>query len=216
MASLAGTRSASSEFFLQARAEVQVRGLPRRGGRNGDRRTSRSSWKTERCPGRSRDPGKPFPSGSGAGRSSTEPRLCVVRHGDSSRTAALPRLLRAPEAPREAAAPLPGCLGSHLRQRQAQLHDGQRGRGHRHSSPGAQLSELRPAPRHRAPLSPQARACCGGHLKSRATPRALPARFTSTLASAQRVTSGSSAIARDLMPGSRDSPGAGPSLSGTE
>lgn len=168
MASLAGTRSASSEFFLQARAEVQVRGLPRRGGRNGDRRTSRSSWKTERCPGRSGDPGKPFLGGSGAGRSSTEPGLCVVRHGDGGRIAALPRPLRAPEAPREAAAPLPGCLGSHLRQ--AQLHDGRRGRGHRHGSPGAQPSELPPAPRHRAPLSPQARACCGDILRA-AQPR---------------------------------------------
>lgn len=38
LASLAGTRSASSEFFLQARAEVQVRGLRRGGGRSGDRR----------------------------------------------------------------------------------------------------------------------------------------------------------------------------------
>lgn len=38
LASLAGTRSASSEFFLQARAEVQVRGLQRGGGRSGDRR----------------------------------------------------------------------------------------------------------------------------------------------------------------------------------
>jgi len=65
-------------------------------------------------------------------------------------------------------------------------------------------------------LSPQARACCRGHLKSHAIPRALPASFTSTLASAQRVTSGSSAIVRDFVPGSRDSPGAGPSLSGTE
>lgn len=71
LASLAGTRSASSEFFLQARAEVQVRGL-RRGRRKKRRpeRTQEAAGKREspRCSGH---PSAPFPSGSGAGRSST-------------------------------------------------------------------------------------------------------------------------------------------------
>lgn len=113
--------------------------------------------------------------------------------------------------------PTPDWFGSHLCQRQALCHYSRRGRGHRHGSPlGAAFRNC--SPRHDTmPLSlPKLAPAAGGHLKSHTIPRALPARFTSTLASAQRVTSGSSAIARDFMPGSRDSPGAGPSLSGTE
>lgn len=131
-----------------------------------------------------------------------------------------PQLLRPSEtAPkRTAPAPTPDWFGSHLRQRQALWSLQPKGT---RSSSG--LSPLGAAfrncsPRHDTmPRSlPKLAPAAGGHLKSHTIPRALPARFTSTLASAQRVTSGSSAIARDFMPGSRDSPGAGPSLSGTE